>query len=80
MSGVVVDRGRVIADTSVKDLIATASGDRVQLRTAARTEAMTVLGARGGYRRCRGLYSRTGTWFAERHLPFDSVQLAMRHS
>jgi ABC-2 type transport system ATP-binding protein len=44
---VVVGRGRVVADTSVADLIATASGDRVTLRTAARTEAMTVL-ARSG--------------------------------
>jgi len=32
---VVVGRGRVVADTSVADLIATASGDRVTLRTAA---------------------------------------------
>jgi ABC-2 type transport system ATP-binding protein len=40
---VVVGRGRVIADTSVADLIAAASGDRVMLRTTARTEAMTVL-------------------------------------
>jgi ABC-2 type transport system ATP-binding protein len=44
---VVVGRGKVVADTSVADLIATASGDRVTLRTAARTEAMTVL-ARAG--------------------------------
>ena len=44
---VVVGRGRVIADTSVAELIAAASGDRVTLRTAARTEAMTVL-ARAG--------------------------------
>jgi len=44
---VVVGRGRVIADTSVANLIAAASGDRVQLRTAARTEAVTVL-ARAG--------------------------------
>jgi ABC-2 type transport system ATP-binding protein len=40
---VVVGRGRVIADTSVAALIAAASGDRVMLRTTARTEAMTVL-------------------------------------
>jgi ABC-2 type transport system ATP-binding protein len=40
---VVVGRGRVIADTSVAELIAAASGDRVTLRTTARTEAMTVL-------------------------------------
>jgi ABC-2 type transport system ATP-binding protein len=44
---VVAGRGRVVADTSVADLIATASGDRVTLRTIARTEAMTVL-ARAG--------------------------------
>jgi ABC-2 type transport system ATP-binding protein len=44
---VVVGRGRVIADASVRDMIATASGDLVELRTAARGEAMTVL-ARAG--------------------------------
>jgi ABC-2 type transport system ATP-binding protein len=44
---VVVGRGRVIADASVAELIATASADRVTVRTAARTEAMTVL-ARAG--------------------------------
>src|SRR6202167_3939421 len=40
---VVVGRGKVIADTSVADLISAASGDRVAVRTTARTEAMTVL-------------------------------------
>ena len=45
---VVVGRGRVIADTSVADLIAAASGDRVRLRTAAPAEAMTVLAHAGG--------------------------------
>jgi len=40
---VVVGRGKVIADTGVAELIAAASGDRVTLRTAARTEAMTAL-------------------------------------
>jgi ABC-2 type transport system ATP-binding protein len=40
---VVVGRGRVIADTSVAELIAAASGDRVAVRTEARTEAMTLL-------------------------------------
>lgn len=44
---VVVGRGTVVADTSVADLIAAASGDRVTLRTTARTEAMGVL-ARAG--------------------------------
>ena len=44
---VVVGRGRVIADTSVAELIAAASGDRVTLRTTARPEAMTVLAQPG---------------------------------
>ncbi len=44
---VVVGRGRVIADTSVRELIGAASGDRVTLRTAARTEAMTALAHAG---------------------------------
>ena len=44
---VVVGRGRVVEETSVAELIAAASGARVNLRTTARTEAMTVL-ARAG--------------------------------
>jgi ABC-2 type transport system ATP-binding protein len=44
---VVVGRGKVIADSSVADLIASASGQRVLLRTPARTEAMTVLAHAG---------------------------------
>src|SRR3984957_16991948 len=44
---VVVGRGKVIADTSVAELIAAASGGRVTLRTTARTEATTVLAHAG---------------------------------
>jgi ABC-2 type transport system ATP-binding protein len=44
---VVVGRGHVIADTSVSELIATASDGRVTVRTAARSEAMTVLAHAG---------------------------------
>jgi ABC-2 type transport system ATP-binding protein len=44
---VVAGRGRVIADTSVAALIEAASGERVELRTTARTEAMTVLAHAG---------------------------------
>jgi len=44
---VVVGRGRVIADTSVASLIKAASGDRVEVRTTARTQAMTVLAHAG---------------------------------
>jgi ABC-2 type transport system ATP-binding protein len=44
---VVVGRGQVIADASVAELIAAASGQRITLRTTAPAEAMTVL-ARAG--------------------------------
>jgi ABC-2 type transport system ATP-binding protein len=44
---VVVGRGKVIADTSVAELIAAASGDQVSVRTSARSEAMTVLAHAG---------------------------------
>jgi ABC-2 type transport system ATP-binding protein len=44
---VVAGRGRVIADTSVAALIATASGGQVSLRTSARDEAMTMLAHAG---------------------------------
>jgi ABC-2 type transport system ATP-binding protein len=40
---VVVGRGKVIADTTVAELIAAASGDRVSLCTTARSDAMTAL-------------------------------------
>jgi ABC-2 type transport system ATP-binding protein len=40
---VIVGRGRVIAETSVAELIAAASGDRVTLRTTAPADAMTAL-------------------------------------
>jgi ABC-2 type transport system ATP-binding protein len=44
---VVIGRGRLIVDTSVRDLLAAASGDRVVLRTSKRSEAMTVLANAG---------------------------------
>ncbi|HEX3788587.1 MAG TPA: ATP-binding cassette domain-containing protein [Pseudonocardiaceae bacterium] len=44
---VVVGRGKVIADTSVAELLAAASGGRVTLRTSARSAAMTVLAHAG---------------------------------
>jgi ABC-2 type transport system ATP-binding protein len=40
---VIVGRGKVIADTSVRELLSAASGDRVTLCTDARPEAMAVL-------------------------------------
>ena len=44
----VLGRGRVIADTSVRELVATASGDRVTLRTSGRSAAMALLARAGG--------------------------------
>jgi ABC-2 type transport system ATP-binding protein len=44
---VVVGHGRVVADTSVAELIEAASSDRVSVRTDARTEAMTSLAHAG---------------------------------
>jgi ABC-2 type transport system ATP-binding protein len=45
---VVVGRGRVVADTSVSDLLARASGGRVILRTSSPAEALSVLERAGG--------------------------------
>ena len=45
---VVVGRGRVVADTSVADMIEAASAGRVALRTSAREQATAVLAAAGG--------------------------------
>jgi ABC-2 type transport system ATP-binding protein len=44
---VVAGRGMVIADTTVAELIASASGDRVTLRTSARAEATAALAGAG---------------------------------
>jgi ABC-2 type transport system ATP-binding protein len=44
---VVIGRGKAIADASVADLIASASGNRVALRTTAQPDAMTVLAQAG---------------------------------
>jgi ABC-2 type transport system ATP-binding protein len=44
---VVIGRGRLVADTSVAELLASASAGRVTLRTSARSEATTVLAHAG---------------------------------
>jgi ABC-2 type transport system ATP-binding protein len=44
---IVIGRGRLIADTTVRELLAAASADRVELRTSDRTAAMTVLANAG---------------------------------
>lgn len=58
---VVVGRGRLIADTSVAELLASASGDRVALRTSARTEAMGLLAREGATVAADGPHSLTVT-------------------
>jgi ABC-2 type transport system ATP-binding protein len=79
---VVVGRGMVIADDSVKDMIAAASGDLVELRTAARAEAMTVLAREGAevaataqdVLTVKGLSSeRTVAALTANHVPFTEV-------
>jgi ABC-2 type transport system ATP-binding protein len=44
---IVAGRGRVIADTSMRDLLAAASGDLVLLRTSAPAEAIKTLTSAG---------------------------------
>jgi ABC-2 type transport system ATP-binding protein len=44
---VVVGRGKVIADTTVADLVAAASGNRITLTTTAPADAMTALASAG---------------------------------
>ena len=44
---VVIGRGRLIADTTVAQMVAAASGDRVQVRTNHKADAMTVLANAG---------------------------------
>jgi ABC-2 type transport system ATP-binding protein len=44
---VVIGKGRLIADTTVRDLLAAASGDRVELRTTDRSAAMSALANAG---------------------------------
>jgi ABC-2 type transport system ATP-binding protein len=44
---VIVGRGKVIADTSTRELLAAVSGDRVRLRTSAAPEAAAVLAPTG---------------------------------
>src|SRR5258705_537083 len=43
----IVGRGRLIADTSTAELLARASGDRIDVRTPMTTETLTVLAGAG---------------------------------
>jgi len=79
---IVIGRGRLIADTSVRELIAAVSGDQVMLRTVRRSEAMTVLANAGATVAAtdretvtvRGLPAdRIAALLAERELPFTEL-------
>jgi ABC-2 type transport system ATP-binding protein len=79
---VVIGRGRLIADTSVAELIAAASAGRVALRTAARADAMSALAAAGATVAATGADTLTVTGLAperivsvlgESGVPFSEV-------
>jgi ABC-2 type transport system ATP-binding protein len=79
---VIVGRGQVIADTSVADMIASASRDRVTVRTSARWDAAAVLSdagatvadAGGGILTVSGLAAeRITAVLGARKVPFSEV-------
>jgi ABC-2 type transport system ATP-binding protein len=79
---VIVGRGKVIADTSVADLLASASGDRVTVRSRARRNAMTALASAGAEVAATGpevlavsgiSAERTVALLTESHVPFAEV-------
>jgi ABC-2 type transport system ATP-binding protein len=79
---VIVGRGTVIADTSVADLLAATSGEKVMLRTTARTQAAAVLADAGagvaatgpGVLMISGLPSeRVVVLLSEHEIPFSEV-------
>jgi hypothetical protein len=79
---VIVGQGRVIADTSVAALLATAAADRVLLRTSAAAQAATVLTRAGatavptgpGLLMINGLSSeRTVVLLTQHRIPFAEV-------
>jgi ABC-2 type transport system ATP-binding protein len=79
---VVVGRGRVIADTSVSDLIDAASGNHIMLRTTAPADAMTALlragaevtAAKSGVLSVAGLSPETTVSVLSGHaIPFSEV-------
>ena len=65
---VVIGRGKLIADTSVAELIAAASAGRVALRTAARANAMTALASAGATVAATGEDTLTVSGLASEHV------------
>jgi ABC-2 type transport system ATP-binding protein len=81
---VVIGRGKLIADTSVAELITTASAGRVALRTAARDDAMSALANAGATVAATGsdtvtvsglLSVRVVAILGESGVPFSEVSL-----
>jgi ABC-2 type transport system ATP-binding protein len=79
---VVIGRGKLVAESSVADLVTAASGGRVALRTEARNEAMTALADAGATVAVTGLDTLTVTGLApgaivsllnEVSIPFSEV-------
>jgi ABC-2 type transport system ATP-binding protein len=79
---VIVGRGKVIADSSVAALLASASGDRVTVRSGARRDAMTVLANAGAEVAATGpevlmvsgiSAERTVALLTASHVPFAEV-------
>ncbi len=82
---VVIGRGRLVADTSVAELIAAASAGRVTLRTSARSEAMTTLADAGATVAATGpdtltvsglVSERIVELLGARRVPFSEVSVA----
>jgi ABC-2 type transport system ATP-binding protein len=65
---VVIGRGRLVADTSVAELIAAASAGRIGLRTAARADAMSALAAAGATVAATGADTLTVTGLASERI------------
>jgi ABC-2 type transport system ATP-binding protein len=79
---VVIARGRLVADVAVRDLIATASGDRVLVRTASRSDAIAALAGAGAIVAATGRdelsvsglpSERVAAVLAERGVPFSEL-------
>jgi ABC-2 type transport system ATP-binding protein len=78
----VIGRGRLLADTSVRELLAAASDGRVTVRTTRRTEAMTALAGAGATVAIIGPETMTvtnmdaegvGALLARNGLPFSEI-------
>ncbi len=77
---IVIGRGRLIADTTVHKLVSAASGDRVDVRTAHRTEAMTLLANAGATVTAGGLDAVTVTGLSGERVADILTEAGLRFS